>query len=127
MSGRSSKEMQHAKTDQVHDVSRLRRAVPRQPADWFGFFRFDDAESDAWRCCRVVDISPLGAGLELFGVVNEDHMDGPITISIELRGTPRNVTIDADAHSARVGVQFAEPSEAAKRYMKTLNGVRSRW
>jgi hypothetical protein len=127
MSGGSSQEMPDATTEQVHEVSRLRRAVPRQPADWCGFFRFDDAESDAWRCCRVVDISPLGAGLELFGVVDEDHMDGPITVSIELRGTPRNMTNDAGARSARVDVQFAEPSEAAKRYMKMLNGVRSRW
>jgi len=119
--------MHDASTDHVHDPARLRRAVPRRPADWFGFFRFDDAENDAWRCCRVVDISPLGAGLELFGVVSEDQTDGPITVSIELRGTPRNMTLDAQAHSARVGVEFAELSESAKRYMKTLNGVRSRW
>jgi hypothetical protein len=119
--------MHDASTDHPLDAPRLRRAVPRQPADWFGFFRFDDAESDAWRCCRVVDISPLGAGLELFGVVTEDQMDGPITVSIELRGTPRNMTIDAEARSARVGVEFAQLSESAKRYMKTLNGVRSRW
>jgi hypothetical protein len=119
--------MRDASIDQVPDAARLRRAVPRQPADWFGFFRFDDSESDAWRCCRVGDISPLGAGLELFGVVIEDHTDGPITVSIELRGTPRNMTIDAETHSARVGVEFAEPSESAKRYMKMINGVRSRW
>jgi hypothetical protein len=119
--------MPEASSDQFPNAPRLRRAVPRQPADWFGFFRFDDSDSDAWRCCRVVDISPLGAGLELFGVVSEDQMDGPITVSIELRGTPRNMTIDAGAHSARVGVEFAELSESAKRYMKTLNGVRSRW
>jgi hypothetical protein len=114
-------------TDQMHEGPKLRRAVPRQPADWFGFFRFDDAESDAWRCCRVVDISPLGAGLELFGVVEEDRMDGPITISLELRGTPRNVTPNAESHSARVGVEFAEPSESAKRYLRMMSGVRSRW
>jgi hypothetical protein len=69
----------------------------------------------------------LGAGLELFGVVSEDRTDGPITVSIELRGTPRNMSSDADAHSARVGVEFAEPSESAKRYMRMLNGVKSRW
>jgi hypothetical protein len=119
--------MHDASADQVRNAERLRRAVPRQPADWFGFFRFDESENDAWHCCRVVDISPLGAGLELFGVVSEDHMEGPLTVSIELRGAPRNMTIDSEARSARVGVEFAELSESAKRYMKTLNGVRSRW
>jgi hypothetical protein len=119
--------MQDPTTDSTRDRARLRRAVPRQPADWFGFFRFDDAESDAWRCCRVVDISPVGAGLELFGVRTEDLTGGPITISIELRGMPRNMSVDDEGHSARVSIEFAEPSESAKRYMKMLNGVRSRW
>jgi hypothetical protein len=114
--------------DQLHSAAPPRRAVPRQPADWFGFYRFDDAESDTWRCGRVVDISPLGAGLELFGTdIAEDQMEGPVTISLELRGTPRNIVSDAKLHSARVGVEFVELSLAAKRYLRTMNGLKSRW
>jgi hypothetical protein len=114
-------------TDHLQVGPKLRRAVPRQPADWFGFFRFDDSENTAWRCCRVVDISPLGAGLELFGITEDDHTDGPVTVSLELRGSPRNVNFDVDSHSARVGIEFAQPSDAARRYLRMMSGVRSRW
>jgi len=109
-------------SDQLHESEQLRRAVPRQPADWFGFYRFDDAEADAWRCSRVIDISPLGAGLELF-----EHMGGPITVSLELSGNPRGLILNADDNSARVGVEFTTASEAAKIYLRSFNGVRSRW
>jgi hypothetical protein len=113
--------------EHVQESGQLRRAVPRQPADWFGFYRFDDSESDAWRCCRVIDISPLGAGLELFGTNFDEEMQGPITVSVELRGSPRGLIANPDNNSARVGIEFTTPSEAAKIYMRSLNGVHSRW
>ena len=105
----------------------LRRAVPRQPADWFGFYRFDNDDSEPWRCCRVIDISPLGMGLELLATSTNEELTGPITISIELRGETRNVVRSDLGDTARLGVEFAAPTEAAKRYMRSLNGVRSRW
>jgi len=105
----------------------LRRAVPRQPTDWFGFYRFDQLESEPWRCCRVIDISPLGVGLELFAVASGEELFGPVTISIELRGTTRNVVRGNTRDSARVGVEFAAPTEAAKKYIRTLSGVKSSW
>jgi hypothetical protein len=113
--------------DHQQETEQLRRAVPRQPADWFGFYRFDDSEADAWCCCRVIDISPLGAGLELFGASVDEEMDGPITISLELRGSPRGLIVNPEDNSARIGIEFTTPSEAAKIYMRSLNGVRSRW
>jgi hypothetical protein len=113
--------------DKPHENEQLRRAVPRQPADWFGFYRFDDADVDAWRCCRVIDISPLGAGLELFGTMGDEEMSGPITVSVELRGEPRGLILNPDSNSARIGVEFTTPSEAAKSFMRSLNGTRSRW
>ena len=75
----------------------------------------------------MVDISPLGAGLELFGTMVDEHMGGPITVSLELCGNPRGLILNADDNSARVGVEFTTASEAAKIYMRSLNGVRSRW
>jgi hypothetical protein len=114
-------------TEQLDRPEQLRRAVPRQPADWFGFFRFDDSETDAWRCCRIIDISPLGAGLELFGIGAAEEMSGAITVSLELRGSPRGLLANPAENSARVGIEFTTPSEAAKIYMRSLSGVRSRW
>jgi hypothetical protein len=105
----------------------LRRAVPRQPADWFGFYRFDNDDSEPWRCCRVIDISPLGVGLELFAISSDEDPSGPITISIELRGETRNVVRADLGDTARLGVEFAAPTDAARRYIRSLNGVRSRW
>ena len=115
-------------TDPLERHVQMRRAVPRQPADWFGFYRFDVSTSDTWRCCRIVDMSPLGAALELFGTLaEEDLLDGPITISLELHAKPRNVVLDTKTHSARLGVEFVQVGDAAKRYLRSINGVRSRW
>ena len=108
-------------------ADQLRRAVPRQPADWFGFYRFDDADDEPTRCCRVLDISPLGAGLELFATGPNEHLGGLLTVSVELRGHARNVVRDEATHSARVGVEFSVLSDEAKRYIRRLNGVQSRW
>src|ERR1700683_2343526 len=60
------------------EMTELRRGVPRQPADWFGFYRFDDADDEPVRCCRVLDISPLGAGLELFATAPGERLSGLI-------------------------------------------------
>ena len=105
----------------------LRRAVPRQPADWFGFYRFDKLGGEPWRCCRVIDISPMGVGLELFAVAPGEELSGLITVSIELRGTTRNVVRSKTEDSARIGVEFSAPTEAAKKYIRTISGVKSRW
>ena len=37
----------------------LRRAEPRQATDWFGFYRFAGADNEAWRLCRVLDMSRM--------------------------------------------------------------------
>jgi hypothetical protein len=105
----------------------LRRAVPRQPTDWFGFYKFDNVKDERWRACRVVDISPLGAGLELFETTPGENMDGRLIFSIEMQGDTRDVVIDKETNSARVGVEFPIPSASAKEYLRTISGVRSRW
>jgi hypothetical protein len=104
-----------------------RRRTPRQPADWFGFYKFDDANDEPTRCCRVLDISPLGAGLELFATGPSEDLNGLITVTVELHGRTRNVVVDKETQTARVGVEFPILNEAAKSYLRRLNGVRSRW
>jgi hypothetical protein len=104
-----------------------RRAVPRQPADWFGFYRFEDKDDEPTRCCRVLDISPLGAGLELFATAPGEHLSGLITVTVELRGQTRNVLVDEATNTARVGVEFPVLNDEARGYLRRLNGVQSRW
>jgi hypothetical protein len=104
-----------------------RRRTPRQPADWFGFYKFDDADNEPLRFCRVLDISPLGAGLELFATAPDEELRVLITVTIELHGQTRNVVVDKETQTARVGVEFPVPNEAAKQYLRRLNGIQSRW
>jgi hypothetical protein len=108
-------------------MQELRREVPRQPADWLGFYRFDSAPNDPWRCCRVIDISPLGAGLELFQTTPEECAEGHLSFSVELHGELRDTIRDETSSTARVGLEFPAPSRTAVEYIKSLNGFRSRW
>jgi hypothetical protein len=50
-----------------------------------------------------------------------------ITVTVELRGETRNVVVDKESGTARIGVQFPTLTEDAKRYMRRLNGIKSRW
>jgi hypothetical protein len=108
-------------------TEKLRRAVPRQPADWLGFYRFENVQNEPWRACRVLDISPLVAGLELFSLIPDEPVEGAISISLELRGVSRNVVRNEEHNCARVGIEFPEPTELAKEYLRHMNGSRSRW
>jgi hypothetical protein len=45
----------------------MRRLIPRQPADWRATYLIEGDERERGRDGRVIDISSLGAGLELSG------------------------------------------------------------
>lgn len=101
----------------------LRRAAPRQPADWSATYRLDNAVSESWRTCQILDISPMGAGLELFQVVPDELLEGNITVSFELRGEGRNVIRSEDRTTARFGIEFPELTEAARQYLNKTSGL----
>lgn len=103
-------------------VERLRRAVPRLPADWLASYRFDSVTEERWRCCRVVDISPAGTGVELFDLMPNEAVEGRLTISLELHGNVRYALLDEEHHSARVGAQFPSLSDAAEEYIRSFGG-----
>lgn len=102
-----------------------RRAVPRQPADWLALYRTTD-EGRA-RHCRVIDISPFGAGIELLATGPDEPIEGRIDVTVDLRGEIRNVVIAGDRTSARVGIELPELTDAARRYIERLGGFRTRW
>jgi len=84
-----------------------RRRVPRQPADWFGKCLIEEDAEAVWFECRVVDISILGAGVEVFGFAPRDLVGQRLivevqppsatSLSVHLVGEVRNV---AAAHAA---------------------------
>lgn len=102
----------------------LRRAAPRQPADWTALYRLDNVVNEPWRICRVLDISPLGAGLELYQVVPDELLEGSITVSLELHGEGRNVVRSEDGTTARFGIRFPALTETAKAYLNKMDGTR---
>jgi hypothetical protein len=58
-----------------------RRRSRRYPADWAARFRFDPASE--WRNCRLIDVSWEGAALELYGVDDDEPLDGAMFVDIK--------------------------------------------
>ena len=106
-------------------VKRLRRAVPRQPVGWSATYRFDNIVNEPWRRSRILDISPVGAGLELYQVLPDEHLGGRIIVSLKLRGEGRNVVRGEDGTTARFGIQFPEPTDAAEQYLNVVDAKNS--
>ena len=60
-----------------------RRRVPRQPAGWFGKCIVDDDKGASWSECRVIDVSIIGAGIELYGFVHRDLVGRHVTVEVQ--------------------------------------------
>ncbi len=105
----------------------FRREIPRQPTDWFGFYRFTNVGHEPSRPCRIIDISTLGAGLELFDISADEQIDGLLSVDIELSGEVQNVVLAEKTKTARVGVNFPNPTQAALEYVEELHKVRGLW
>jgi len=105
---------------------RLRRLLPRQFADWHGRYRIEDDPEQRWRPCRVVDVTSLGAGLELFDTT-EEEMDGrSIVLSVDLRGEVRHA-VAGRRDGVRVGIQFEDLTEAETAYVRSLGTLEAHW
>lgn len=103
-----------------------RRAIPRLPADWVGVYKFE-CSKERWRPCRFIDLSSLGAGLELIEFEPDEDVNGRVTVSFELHGEPRSIVLNEDNRTARVGIEFPNPTEAAEDHVRSLNALRSGW
>jgi PilZ domain len=100
-----------------------RRRVPRQPAGWRGLCLIEGEPANGWHDCRVIDISMFGLGITLHyptpsqltgrGLSVEVPALGD-TVKIRFEGTIRNATAPADEGVVRVGIEFAEPTEASQ-------------
>jgi len=62
-----------------------RRRIARKRAGWIGTYQLCGREDKGWFECRVVDYSPAGAGLELFGP-QPRHEGEDIVVRLELSG-----------------------------------------
>jgi len=107
-----------------------RRRLPRQTANWPGRYQFEDDPEVGGGTCRVVDISRLGIGIELFGDTPIDPVGRRLavdvsrppggSVGVRLEGEVRNITLGTSG-GVRVGVEFVgvTPQERPS--------LRSRW
>jgi hypothetical protein len=68
-------------------MSERQRRLPRQEADWPGTCTF---EAGTWGLCEILDISILGAGLEVFEPPPGELVGREITVEVE---TPAGASI----------------------------------
>ena len=95
-----------------------RRRVPRQEVGRPGKYIFEDDPESAWGECQLLDISVLGARLEIFKPARNDLVGREITVEVQragaltgalvssrLVGVIRNVSAGSNG-GIRVGIQF---------------------
>ncbi len=111
----------------------LRRRVLRVvTSEWSGTY----TDTDDARHCKVIDISVLGVGLELFGDVADDlhghrlsiEIQPPVggSITLRLTGTVRNVTLGSDG-TTRAGLEFVDLSENEQAILSVMAHMGIGW
>lgn len=108
-------------------MTQLRRALPRQFANWSGTYVVESEPAKRWRDCRVVDISSLGAGLELADAPPEAIEGQLIFVAVHMRGEIRNSRPAASDGALRIGTQFVDLSDKDRAYLSSLQGLHATW
>ncbi len=104
-------------------MEKQRRRGPRQGACWSGRYKAEGDRRGQWRECLVVNISPLGVGLDLDGPIPKDligrriavefHMPSGMSVNICLIGEIRHVASDVRG-GARIGMEFVGLSDTER-------------
>ncbi len=105
---------------------RMRRLLPRQFTDWQGRYMIEGDPGEVWRQCRVVDVSTLGAGLELFGTTPAEIAQRSIVLSVDLRGEVKHA-VEATDDGIRAGIQFEDFTPAQSAYIRSLVKLQTLW
>jgi hypothetical protein len=113
-----------------------RRRLPRQAADWPGRYRFEDDPTIDEGACRVIDISRMGAGVEVFGDTPNDpigsrlvvDVSGPAggSIALQMAGQVRNVALGSQG-GFRVGMEFVGLSDLEQAILDSLERMQVAW
>lgn len=114
-----------------------RRRLPRQQTEWPGRYTVEGASERSWGSCEVLDISILGAGLELHDtsdaedlighpILVEVHTPAGASITLQLMGEIRYVG-EGKRGGIRVGLEFAGLSPTEKQILDVLEHMRAVW
>ena len=121
--------------------SELRRRVPRIPTtSWSGRYIIEDDPASEWKECRVLDISVLGVGLELFPTDSDGAsgllvghrlvilVQAPVgeSISVRLMGTVKNVGSGTQG-GIRVGLEFVGLSDTEQAIVRVIEQLQAAW
>jgi PilZ domain-containing protein len=113
-----------------------RRRVPRQATEWFGKCLIEDDCEAVWSECRVIDISILGAGVEVFAfeprdlvghrLVVEVQPPDASSLSVNLVGEIRNMSV-APRRRVRLGIEFVDLSDNERSIVDMLARMQMTW
>ena len=119
----------------------FRRRVPRiATTSWSGRYIVEDDPASEWRECRVLDISVLGVGLELFPTDSDSTagllvghrlvilVQAPVgeSISVRLMGTVKNVGSGTQG-GIRVGLEFVGLSDTEQAIVRVIEQLQAAW
>jgi PilZ domain len=117
-------------------MERRRRAPRVNTTAWIGRYTVEDDPGLLSRECRVIDISILGLGLELFGEVTEDMIGRRLvvqvgapageSVSLRLVGEVRNL-VAGQYGGTRAGLEFTDLSEAEREILKAMELLKVAW
>jgi hypothetical protein len=111
------------------------RRVPRQAVGWSGKCMFADDPAPLWAECQVLDISILGAGIEVFGPIGDDLIGREITaevltsngsVNIRLVGVVRGVSPGPQG-GIRAAIEFSGLSDSERTILDALERMRVVW
>jgi hypothetical protein len=106
-----------------------RRRLHRQPAGWAASYQLAGEPAEAWRDCRVVDISMLGLGItfdhpdpsELRGRLVSVNLPGEGScVNVRLEGQITNASVTM-SRGIRVGIEFIRLSETEQAITAVLS------
>jgi hypothetical protein len=108
-----------------------RRRVTREPAGWLGRYMVAGRPELGWGECRVLDVSPVGVGLELFGPWPRDGVDAELRVCIDAVTDPDGgVQLPATVRNAsagrfgflRVGIEFVGLDPEQREFLASFVG-----
>ena len=113
-----------------------RRRLPRQLADWPGTYHFDNDAEVATDTCRVMDISRMGVGVEVFGGTPIDPRGHRVTadirgpaggsIGLHMEGEVRNVGLGSSG-GVRLGIEFVGLTDVEQSIVDSLEQMQIAW
>ena len=116
--------------------TKTRRRLPRQLADWPGTYHFDNDAEVATDTCRVMDISRMGVGVEVYGDTPVDPIGhrlaadvrGPAggSIGLHMEGRVRNVTLGSSG-GVRLGIEFIGLTDIERAIVDSLEQMQIAW